>query len=98
MSGHGEHVTRHGELSGEEPISHVIHLIKNRRSIRKYKGKEIPWGLILQILEAGRYAPSAGNIQNWKFIVVRNQGVRESIAKCCHGQEWMQDARNYQDR
>ncbi|MBI2576210.1 nitroreductase family protein [Candidatus Woesearchaeota archaeon] len=92
MSGHHEHVTRHGELAGEEPLSHFIHLIKNRRSIRKYKGKEIPWGLILQILEAGRYAPSAGNVQNWKFIVVRNPGVRESIAKCCHSQEWMQDA------
>lgn len=63
-----------------------------RRSIRKYKDKDIAWGLIVHLIQAGQYAPSAGNLQNWKFIVVRNQATRGKIADACHGQDWMKDA------
>jgi len=50
---------------------------------------------MVTILEAGKYAPSAGNLQNWKFIVVKNDGKRKSIAKACLNQEWMKIAPIY---
>ncbi|MBI2138661.1 nitroreductase family protein [Candidatus Woesearchaeota archaeon] len=80
------------------PISHHMHaktmldIIKERRSIRRYQDKEIAWGLVIHLIQAGQYAPSAGNLQNWKFIIIRNLSTREKIADACHQQDWMKDA------
>jgi nitroreductase len=52
------------------PVEDVIY---RRRSVRYYRRKQVPEYLIRRILEAGRFAPSAGNAQTWKFIVVRDQ-------------------------
>lgn len=49
--------------------------ILTRRSVRLYKDKQVPEELIKRILEAGRFAPSAGNFQPWKFIVVRDPNI-----------------------
>lgn len=48
----------------------MIQAIQGRRSIRKYKSKEIPNEIIEEILQAGMSAPSSKNRQPWKFIVV----------------------------
>jgi len=66
--------------------------IKTRRSIRKYKVKEIDWEKIVRIVDAGKFAPSAGNIQNWKFVVVRDDSVREKLSAAAFDQDWMNDA------
>ena len=47
--------------------------ILNRRSIRNFKDKPVPETLIRRVLEAGRFAPSAGNMQPWKFTVVTDK-------------------------
>lgn len=52
------------------PVEEVIY---RRRSNRSYLKKQVPEYLVRRILEAGRYAPSAGNAQPWKFIVVQDQ-------------------------
>lgn len=70
----------------------VLDCIKTRRSIRKYKDKQVPWDDIVNILQAGRMAPSAGNILNWKFIVVKDDGKRKAIAEACSQQWWMEQA------
>ncbi|MCD6512806.1 MAG: nitroreductase family protein [Thermoplasmata archaeon] len=51
----------------------VMECIKTRRSIRRYKGDEIPPDIIERIIDAGRYAPSAENRQPWRFIVVTDR-------------------------
>jgi nitroreductase len=66
--------------------------IKTRRSIRKYLDKEVPWDLVSKIVDAGRLAPSAGNLQNWKFVVVLDDARREKIAEACLNQTWMNKA------
>jgi len=66
--------------------------IKTRRSIRKYKDKPVDWDKITGILDAGKFAPSAGNIQNWKFIVVRKEEVIKKLAQAAFDQDWMEDA------
>lgn len=49
--------------------------IFNRRSVRNYKDKPVPDHLIQRVLEAGRFAPSAGNCQPWKFIVITDKAL-----------------------
>jgi len=51
----------------------------NRRSVRNFKDKPVPESLITRVLEAGRFAPSAGNCQPWKFIVVTNKALIEEM-------------------
>ena len=47
-------------------------VILSRRSVRNFKKEQVPEGYINRILEAGRFAPSAGNSQPWKFVVIRD--------------------------
>ena len=67
--------------------------IKERRSIRRFTNKNISWENLAKILDAGRYAPSSGNIQNWVFIVIKDSKQKEKIADACK-QEFIKDA-NY---
>jgi nitroreductase len=48
-------------------------LLEKRRSIRDFQEKEVPLELIQDILKDACLAPSAGNGQPWKFIVVRDK-------------------------
>ena len=70
----------------------VFDCIRTRRSIRKYKAEQVPWELVVEILQAGKYAPFAGNIFNVKFIVVKSEAKRKAIAEASVQQYWMQDA------
>ncbi len=51
----------------------------NRRSTRNFKDKPVPETLIRRILEAGRFAPSAGNSQAWRFIVITDKVLMDEI-------------------
>lgn len=57
----------------------MIKEIKDRRSIRKYDGREVPREMLEQIIAAGLCAPSAKNRQPWKFIVVTNNAKRDAL-------------------
>ncbi|MEK6861509.1 MAG: nitroreductase family protein [Nanoarchaeota archaeon] len=63
--------------------------IKERRSCKDYLDKEIPLELIGEIIEAASYAPSAGNLQNWSFIVVIDEKKKYDISISCLKQMWM---------
>lgn len=54
-------------------------VILQRRSIRRYKKEQVPDWMVHRILEAGRFAPSAGNCQPWKFVVVRDQKIIDEL-------------------
>jgi len=53
-------------------------LVRKRKSIRKYKRDPISREKVLDVLEAARLAPSAGNRQPWHFVVVTD---RDTISK-----------------
>jgi len=59
----------------------VERVMLERRSVRKYKDKQVPEALVRRILEAGRFAPSAGNSQPWRFVVVRDREMIEGMEK-----------------
>jgi len=70
----------------------VIEAIKSRRSIRKFKSEPIPDKDLEQILEAARLAPSAGNKQPWKFIIVKNKDIKMRLAEKANNQTWIGNA------
>lgn len=53
----------------------VEQVILSRRSVRLYRKQQVPEFMIKRILEAGRFAPSAGNAQPWKFVVIRDPEI-----------------------
>ncbi len=77
----------------------VEHAMLTRRSIRKFKGRQVPAHMIRRILEMGRFAPSQGNCQPWSFIVVRDKAmIAQMEAYCvavCQGMTASVDYTNY---
>jgi nitroreductase len=59
----------------------VLQAIKERRSIRQYSEEPISEEQLNQILEAGRWAPSRGNSQPWKFVVLNDEQIRKELAE-----------------
>ena len=58
----------------------VMEFILSRRSVRKYADRPVDDEMVDQILEAGRWAPSGTNNQPWRFVVVRDPGLKSGIA------------------
>jgi nitroreductase len=58
----------------------IFEAIKNRRSIRQYKNDPVDDKTIEKVLEAAHWAPSWGNMQCWRFIIVRDARVKSEIA------------------
>ena len=54
-------------------------VIQERRSIRKYKDTSVPDETIREVLEAARRSPSWANTQVWRFIVVKDQSIKERL-------------------
>ena len=63
------------------PFNPVEKVIMERRSIRQFKKEPLPDGMIRRILEAGRFAPSAGNCQPWEFIVIKSPEILEEMER-----------------
>jgi alkylation response protein AidB-like acyl-CoA dehydrogenase/nitroreductase/NAD-dependent dihydropyrimidine dehydrogenase PreA subunit len=57
----------------------VERTIMERRSVRNFKPDPVPEHLLRRVLEAGRFAPSSGNCQPWKFIVVTNKALIDEM-------------------
>jgi len=70
----------------------AIECMKTRRSVREYKSDVVPRELIDQIVDCGRLAASAINIQPWKFIVVTDVAMRRKIADITDYGKFIADA------
>jgi F420 biosynthesis protein FbiB-like protein len=55
--------------------------LRSRRSIRRFKPEPVPNDCIQRILETAIFAPSAHNLQPWRFAVITSSAVKESLAK-----------------
>ncbi|MGO9019593.1 MAG: nitroreductase family protein [Syntrophobacteraceae bacterium] len=71
----------------EENFTETEKVILSRRSTRWYKKEQVPEFMVKRILQAGRFAPSAGNCQPWKFVVIREPKIIDeltnSVVKIC---------------
>ena len=64
--------------------------IRKRRCIRKFKKKDVSMKLVFEILDCGRWAPTAKDVQSWEFVIVKGEKKRE-IAEACE-QDWVGEA------
>ncbi len=70
----------------------ILEAIKSRRSIRAFKSQNVPAEVVENLIDAARWAPSAGNIQPWDFIIVRKPEIKKRLAEAALGQTFIQDA------
>lgn len=61
----------------------LMEAILKRRSIRKFTSESVSREEILQILEAGRWAPSGLNNQPWRFMVLYSDDPRKQALELC---------------
>jgi nitroreductase len=66
--------------------------VQRRLSVRSYKPDPIPEDVLTRVLDAGRLAPSAKNLQPWKFIIIRDSEVKKALVPACRGQAFIAEA------
>jgi len=83
---------RGGTPSWAGELLEVLEAIRTRRSIRRYGPEEVPWEQVETLIDAARWAPSAGNLQPWEFVVVREQRTKELLARAALNQRFIAQA------
>ncbi len=74
----GDITLKRGTMNPEE----ILTLIRNRRSIRKFQDRPVPDAIVNDILEAARWSPSGLNNQPWRFVIIKNNSRKNSLAEC----------------
>jgi nitroreductase len=70
----------------------TLECIATRRSIRRFLNVPVDFETIMTIVEAGSLAPSSGNVQDWKFIVVDNKELMKKMSEHSLSQECLHNA------
>jgi nitroreductase len=70
----------------------AIEVLKTRRSIRTFKGEWVPRKVIEDIVDCGRLAATANNLQPWEFVVVTDPGMLRRIAATTDFGKFIADA------
>lgn len=76
----------------DEEIPQTLQIIYRRRSCRAFHSQPIPEGQVQLLVDALRWAPSAGNRQPWHFYQVTNLGLRRELVAAAGGQEFLAQA------
>jgi nitroreductase len=58
----------------------LFEIMRTTRSMRRLKPDPVPTETIQKVLEAGTMAANGGNMQNWRFLVIRDQGIKNAVA------------------
>ncbi len=66
--------------------------INGRRSVREFTDRDVPAPVVRKLLEAAVRAPTAGNLQPWRFHVVRDRVVKRMLAAAAGGQSFIERA------
>jgi len=70
----------------------VLEAIRGRRSIRAFKSKDVPPEIVEKLIEAARWAPSAGNIQPWELVIVRKPEIKRGLVEAALDQMFIEEA------
>ena len=70
----------------------VSEAIRNRYSCRHYQDKPLEQHHLAAVLEAARQAPSAKNLQDWRFIVVTDKQTKKKLAAAANNQTFLEEA------
>jgi nitroreductase len=61
----------------------TLEAIKTRRSIRNFIEQPISRDIVIELLEAAMFAPSAGNEQPWQFVILDDHRILDNIPRIC---------------
>jgi nitroreductase len=70
----------------------VLEAIRTRRSVRAFTGEAVSEEDVQRLIEAARWAPSAGNLQPWEFIIVRENETKRKLSIAALDQTFIEDA------
>ena len=70
----------------------IISAIQTRRSIRRFKYRQIPKDELYLLIELALCAPSAGNLQDYQFIICTNSDTIDELPEYCMDQHWISSA------
>lgn len=70
----------------------LFEAIKGRRSVRAFTQENVSEEEIEKIIDAARWAPSAGNLQPWEFIVVRKPEIKRRLSIAALHQAFIEEA------
>jgi len=70
----------------------IVEAIRRRRSVRQFTGETVSEEAVNEVLESGSWAPSGKNNQPWKFAVVRDRALKESLASLTHSGSIIREA------
>lgn len=62
-------------------LNRLLTIIKERRSVREFSGAPVKDQDIRTLIEAAGHAPSGGNRQAWKFIILKNDKIKSDMAR-----------------
>ena len=58
----------------------LFEIMRSTRSMRRLKPDPVPAEAIQKVLEAGTMAANGGNMQNWRFLVIRDPAIKNAVA------------------
>jgi nitroreductase len=67
-------------LRENEVDNEALQVLRNRRSVRSFKPDVVPREALERMVDAGRLAPTARNVQPWEFVVVTDEAERKRLA------------------
>jgi len=70
----------------------VFEAIRKRRSVRAFTREDVSKEEVDKLIEAATHAPSAGNIQPWEFIVIRDSRIKRKLAMAALDQSFIEEA------
>lgn len=70
----------------------IIEHFQNRQSARSFTHEHVPDDIIMESLEAGNLAPSAGNLQARDFIIVKDDDRKRALSKAAYSQDFLAEA------
>jgi nitroreductase len=72
-------MTEHATPDTASKTADLFEIIRTTRSMRRLKPDPVANELIRKILEVGVRAPSGGNMQRWRFLVIRDPKIKETV-------------------
>ena len=73
-------------------VATAVDAALSRRSIRQYEPTPIPEADLRELIRLAGRAPSAYNVQPWRFVVVRNEALKAQLADAAYGQQQVRRA------
>lgn len=67
-------------------------LLRRRRMVRRFRPDPVGDDVVRRLVDTATRAPSAGNLQPWGFVVVRDPETRRELGRAAHDQLWLADA------